>query len=211
MQVWILNDSACPPAVRQLPDGMLNLHDVDFYIWMKNILPKEDAAIFKQQFWHLFTVSGWFNTLTNAKYSKDSSVNGFMHLYAPKRCPPLKHGIKQSELAWWLGAHPGLTSELTSQVVEPFTEWHAEVGPPGMKQPGGPTKSVNCTWPPHQRWWNHIQSKCPHCSNKWWISHTNITMLWLSMNQRVPLLSQAPDQYLWSMIWQFCHILMRTI
>ena len=46
MQVWILNDSACPPAVRQLPDGMLNLHDVDFYIWMKNILPKEDAAIF---------------------------------------------------------------------------------------------------------------------------------------------------------------------
>ena len=60
---------------------------------------KEDVAIFKQQFWHLFVVLGWFNTLTNAKYSKDSSVNGFMHLYAPKRCPPLKHGIKHSELA----------------------------------------------------------------------------------------------------------------
>ena len=50
MQAWILNESACPPAVRQLPDGTLNLHDVDFYIWMKRISPKEDMAIFKQAF-----------------------------------------------------------------------------------------------------------------------------------------------------------------
>ena len=50
MQVWILNESACPSAVRKLPDSMLNLHDIDFYIWMKNISPKEDAAIFKQEF-----------------------------------------------------------------------------------------------------------------------------------------------------------------
>ena len=32
MQVWILNKSACPPAVRQLLEGTLNLHDVDLYI-----------------------------------------------------------------------------------------------------------------------------------------------------------------------------------
>ena len=38
MQAWILNESTCPPAVRQLPDGILNLLDVDFYIWMKKIL-----------------------------------------------------------------------------------------------------------------------------------------------------------------------------
>ena len=89
---------------------------------MKNISPKEDAAIFKQQFWHLFTVSGWFNTLTNAKYSKDSGMNGCMHLSAPKRCPPLKHGIEQSKLVQWLGAQAGLTSKLAKQVIELFVE-----------------------------------------------------------------------------------------
>ena len=30
MQVWTLNESACPPAIRQLPDCTLHLHDVDF-------------------------------------------------------------------------------------------------------------------------------------------------------------------------------------
>ena len=32
MQAWILNISACLPAMRQLPNSTLNLHDVDFYI-----------------------------------------------------------------------------------------------------------------------------------------------------------------------------------
>ena len=68
MQAWILNEFACPPAMRQLPDGTLNLHDVDFYSWMKKISPKEDVAVFKQAFWHLFTVPDWFNTPTNAEF-----------------------------------------------------------------------------------------------------------------------------------------------
>ena len=122
MQAWILNESAYPPAMRQLSDGTLNLHDVDFYIWMKNISPKEDASVFKQQFWHIFMVSNWFNTLTNAKFHKDSSVNEYMHLYALKNYPPLKHGIKPSELACWLGEKARLTSELVKQVVKPFAE-----------------------------------------------------------------------------------------
>ena len=49
-----------------------------------------------------------------------------MHLCAPKRCPLLEHGIEQSKLAQWLRAHARLTSELVSQVVEPFTEQHVE-------------------------------------------------------------------------------------
>ena len=60
MQVWTINESACPPAVRQLPDHTLHLHDVDFYIWLKKILPKEDSKIFKLQFWKLFVLNNWF-------------------------------------------------------------------------------------------------------------------------------------------------------
>ena len=46
MQVWTLNGSMCPAAVRQSPDSTLNLH-VNFYIWMKKSSPK-DVKIFKQ-------------------------------------------------------------------------------------------------------------------------------------------------------------------
>ena len=47
MQVWTLNESACPPVVRQLPDHTLHLHHVDFYKWLKMISPKEDSKVFK--------------------------------------------------------------------------------------------------------------------------------------------------------------------
>ena len=30
MQTWLMNEAACPPAVREEPDNMLNLLDVDF-------------------------------------------------------------------------------------------------------------------------------------------------------------------------------------
>ena len=33
MQIWLMNEGACPPAVRQEPDNTLNLPDVDFWLW----------------------------------------------------------------------------------------------------------------------------------------------------------------------------------
>ena len=33
MQTWLMNEAACPPAVRQEPDSTLNLLDVDFWLW----------------------------------------------------------------------------------------------------------------------------------------------------------------------------------
>ena len=30
MQVWTINESTCPPVIRQLPDRTLHLHEVDF-------------------------------------------------------------------------------------------------------------------------------------------------------------------------------------
>ena len=33
MQTWLMNEAACPPAVRQEPDNTLNLLDVDFWLW----------------------------------------------------------------------------------------------------------------------------------------------------------------------------------
>ena len=120
MQVWTLNESACPPVIRQLPDHTLHLHDVDFYIWLKKISPKEDSKVFKLQFWKLFTLNDWFKILTNDSFSHKGSVNGCMRLNAHKKCPPLKMDLEPSSLAQWLGDNAGLTTQLVEEVVEPY-------------------------------------------------------------------------------------------
>ena len=50
MQVWTFNESACPLMIRQMPDQTLHLHNVDFDIWLRKILLKEDSKVFKLQF-----------------------------------------------------------------------------------------------------------------------------------------------------------------
>ena len=34
MQTWLMNEAACPPAVRQEPNNTLNLLEVDFWLWL---------------------------------------------------------------------------------------------------------------------------------------------------------------------------------
>ena len=89
MQVWIINESACPPAVRQLPDHTLHLHNVDFYIWLKNISPKGDSKVFKLQFWKLFVLNNWFKILTHGMFNHKDSVNGCMWLNMHKKWPKI--------------------------------------------------------------------------------------------------------------------------
>ena len=125
MQVWTLNESTCPPAVRQLPDHTLHLHDVDFYIWLK-ILPKEDSKVFKLQFWKLFILNNWFKILMNNSFSQKGSVNNSMWLNAHKKCPPLESDIEPSSLTQWLGDDAGFTTQLEEEIIKPYTAQCAE-------------------------------------------------------------------------------------
>ena len=75
MQVWTINESMCPPVIRQLPDQTLHLHDVDFYICLGKISPKEDNKVFKLQFWKLFILNNWFKILMNNVFSHKDSIN----------------------------------------------------------------------------------------------------------------------------------------
>ena len=126
MQVWTLNESACPPAIRQLPDCTLHLHDVDIYIWLKKILPKEDSKVFKLQFWKLFVLNDWFKILMNDSFSHKGSINGCMQLNAHKKCLPLETDLEPSSLTQWLGDNAGLTTQLDEEVMEPYAARRAE-------------------------------------------------------------------------------------
>ena len=108
------------------PDHTVHLHDVDFYIWLKNISPKEDSKVFKLQFWKLFTLNDWFKILMNDSFSHKGSVNGCMRLNAHKKCLPLETDLEPSSLAQWLGDNAGLTTQLVEEVVEPYAARHAE-------------------------------------------------------------------------------------
>ena len=120
MQVWTLNESACPPVIRQLPDHPLHLHDVDFYIWLKKI-SKEDSKVFKLQFWKLFALNDWFKISTNDSFSHKDSVNGCMRMNTHKKCLLLETDLEPSSLTQWLGDNTGLTTQLVEEVVKPYT------------------------------------------------------------------------------------------
>ena len=49
-----------------------------------------------------------------------------MCLSAHKKCPPLEHGIEDSNLTQWLRDNTGLTTKLAKEIVKPFLEWRAE-------------------------------------------------------------------------------------
>ena len=64
MQTWLMNKAACPPAIRQEPDNMLNLLDVDFWLWYQKVIPKGMACAFRIRFWEAFSAPRTYDILT---------------------------------------------------------------------------------------------------------------------------------------------------
>ena len=210
MQVWTLNESTCPPAVRQLPDRTLHLHHVDFYIWLKNILPKEDTKVFKLQFWKLFVLNDWFKILTNDSFSQKGSVNGCMQLNAHKKCLLLEMDLEPSSLVQWLGNNAGLTTQLVEEVVKPYAAWHVEhllLGTTWNEASSRPHKSASHAQSPPVKPWCLTQSKYQVCSNEWLkTSHSIKTMTWSLMNRTTQWLVQVHARYLYWTIQQYCRM-----
>ena len=120
MQVWTINESACPPAIRKLPDQTLHLPDVDFYISLRKILLTEDNKVFKTQLWKLFQLNNFFKILTNDVFHHNGSINDCLQLSAHKKCPPLDVNLEPSFLTQWLRDNAGLTTQLVEEIIKPY-------------------------------------------------------------------------------------------
>ena len=121
MQTWLMNEAACPPAVRQEPDNTLNLLDVDFWLWYQKVTPKGMARAFRIRFWETFNAPGTYDILTDNQYKLPNSNDGCMHLRAPTACPEWNEGMDEDEKVFhWLSKNAGLTSECITKVIEPF-------------------------------------------------------------------------------------------
>ena len=102
-----------------------HIYDIDFYIWLRTILPKEDNKVFKTQIWKLFQLND-FKILMNNAFHHKGSVNGCLWLSAHKKCPLLNVNLKPSFLMQWLRDNASLTTQLVEEIVEPYTAQQAE-------------------------------------------------------------------------------------
>ena len=97
MQTWLMNEAACPPAVRQEPDNMLNLLDVDFWLWHQKVTPKGMARPFRIRFWERFNAPRMYDILTDNQYKLPNSNDSCMRLRAPTACPEWNKGMDKDE------------------------------------------------------------------------------------------------------------------
>ena len=133
MQTWLMNEEACPPAVRQEPDNTFNLLDVDFWLWYRKVTPKGMAHAFKIKFWETFSTPGCYDILIDDQYKMPNSNDGCMRLRAPTACPEWNEGTDEdAKVLQWLSKHAGLTSECVSEVIKPFAKWQSENAISGM-------------------------------------------------------------------------------
>ena len=122
MQTWLMNEAVCPPAVRQEPDNMLNLLDVDFWLWYQKVTLKGMAHAFKIRFWEMFSAPETYDILTEHQYKIPNSNDGCMQLRAPTACPEWNEGMDEDiAVLHWLSKNAGLTSEWVTEVIKPFT------------------------------------------------------------------------------------------
>ena len=109
MQTWLMNEAACPPAVRQEPDNTLILLDVDFWLWYQKVTTKGMAHAFKIKSWEMVSTPGYYNILTEGQYKMPNSNDGCMWLRAPTAYPKLNKGTDEDiKILQWLSAHAGL-------------------------------------------------------------------------------------------------------
>ena len=127
MQTWLMNEAACPLAVRQEPDNTLNLLDVDFWLWYQKVTPKGMAHAFRIRFWETFSAPGTYDILSDNQYKLPNNNDGCMWLRAPTACPKWNEGMdKDITVLHWLSKNAGLTSECVTEVIELFTRQWSE-------------------------------------------------------------------------------------
>ena len=105
-----MNKAAYPPAIMQEPDNMLNLLDVDFWLWYQKVTPKGMAHAFRIIFWERFSAPRTYDILTEHQYEIPNSNDGCMWLRAPTACPKWNEGMdKDITVLHWLSKNAGLT------------------------------------------------------------------------------------------------------
>jgi hypothetical protein len=120
---WQLNLHRVPPVVRQESDGILNLHDIDIWMWLQKATLKKSSSVFRKNLWMLFQQSSRWCKLASDQHVPPPRGDTF-HASITKAYDwgdhhPRDHSEK--ELAQWLRQHGGINISRAA-LLELFAE-----------------------------------------------------------------------------------------
>ena len=117
--LWQHNLEGVPTAIQQEDDGLLNLSDVDIWMWLTIITPTKGMMI-RQQLMQLFGEAGQWASLVDASKlpaSRSSEVHDSA-CTEYKFVSQLTADMPLKDLAIWLGKYAGLTLTCVARVEE---------------------------------------------------------------------------------------------
>ena len=116
---WQHNPEGVPTAIPQEDDGLLNLSDVDIWMWLKLITPSKGVMI-RQQLMQLFgEASQWASLVGTSKLPAPHSSklhNSTQSEY--KFASLLKVEMSLRDLAIWLGKYAGVNLTCAAKIEE---------------------------------------------------------------------------------------------
>ena len=116
---WQHNPEGVPTAIQQEDDGLLNLSDVDIWMWLKVITPSKGVMI-RQWLMQLFGEAGqWASLIDASKLPAPHSSelrNSTRTEY--KFMSLLKADMLLKDLAIWLGKHVGVNITHAAKIEE---------------------------------------------------------------------------------------------
>ena len=119
LHAWQRNPEGVPTAIRQEDDGLLNLSDVDIWMWLKIITPSKGVMI-RQRLMQLFGEASQWASLVNASKllaPHSSELHNSMQTEY-KFVSLLKAEMSLRDLAMWLGKYAGVTLTHAARIEE---------------------------------------------------------------------------------------------
>jgi hypothetical protein len=116
---WVRNPVGIPPPICN--DGpSLNIIDINMYLWVRAITPKESKDLFTKMLWGIFAAPGRWEQLLGVRWTKRSIDS--LRFATPKPFVWLGKPIDTSEmyLATWLGHIGGVNPTFAQHRIKPY-------------------------------------------------------------------------------------------
>jgi hypothetical protein len=116
---WARNPVGIPPPIRD--DGpSLNIIDVDVYLWVRAITPKEGKDLFTKLLWGIFAAPGRWEQLVSVQWTKKSIDSLRFATPGPFVWPGKPIDTSEMYLTTWLGHAGGVNPTFARHRIEPY-------------------------------------------------------------------------------------------
>jgi hypothetical protein len=116
---WARNPVGIPPPIHDDGPG-LNIIDIDVYLWVCAITPKEGKDLFTKMLWGIFAAHSQWEQLVGVRWTKRSIESLRFATPNPFVWPGKPVDISEMYLATWLGHAGGVNPTFAWHRIEPY-------------------------------------------------------------------------------------------